>query len=225
MIRTISRKRLCTLATIPLLACLLCSCSPSAPATDTASGSASTSLPSIGISAFRADSHFLLKADATSPTLVLFTDFQCPYCARIDPLIMQAKEEYAGRINLVVRNFPLSMHKNAVPSAQAVEAAAAQGKFVEMMGLIFAGQKSWAEAVNPSPIFDEYARTLGLNLEQFAADYSSERVRARINQDNSAAISLGLRGTPSLVLDGIPLRVDSSNYGTIKGPLDTALAR
>lgn len=223
MTHMLTKRRLHSFAAILLMGSLLTACGAPPPASTTSP--ASTRQPQSAGIPVRSDSHFLLKAENAKATLVLFTDFQCSYCARIHPLIAQAKQEYAGRINLVVRHFPLSMHRNAKPSAQAVEAAAAQGKMTEMMDLVFSGQKMWAQAADPAATFTDYARTLGLDAHQFAADYSSDAIHDRISRDAADAVALGLRGTPTLVLNGQTLAVDSSTYATIKAPLDEALTQ
>ncbi|WP_197023283.1 DsbA family protein [Arthrobacter sp. MA-N2] len=210
------------LAATALAGVLLTGCSAPSPVPTSSASIARPSQESAVLA--RADSHHLLKSTNAKAALVLFTDFQCPYCAEIDPLIRQVAKDYAGRINVVVRNLPLPMHQNAGPGAQAVEAAASQGKLSEMMGLVLGGQAEWSKAANPQPVFTEYAQRLGLDAEKFAAAYSSAAVQERISRDYSDAVALGLRGTPSLILNGKMLRLDSYTYDEIKVPLDAALA-
>jgi len=157
-------------------------------------------------------------------TLVLFTDYQCPYCAKMDTLIERAKKEYGSQVRIVVRNFPLPMHQNAPLAAKAVEAAAEQGALEKMAGVMFSKQEEWAKSTSgQAETFTGYARGLGLNMDRFTKDLNSPAVAARVQRDLDDAKELGLRGTPSLVLEGQLLPADSSDYNTLKGPLDQVL--
>lgn len=207
--------------TATLAAILLSGCAtPAPPASNIVTSTASTTAPTALV---RTDSHFLLKTTADKPTLVLFTDFQCPYCATVDPLITKTISDYAGRINLVLRNLPLPMHQNAKPAAQAVEAAAEQNKLPEMIKLVFDGQSEWAKIGNPEPVFTKYATQLGLDLDKYTAAYNSATIKKRIDQDYADALNLGIKGTPTLILNNKQLALNPSDYNTIKTPLDAAL--
>ncbi|WP_052663862.1 DsbA family protein [Psychromicrobium lacuslunae] len=158
-------------------------------------------------------------------TLILFTDYQCPYCAKMDGLIQRVKSDYRDQVRIVVRNFPLPMHHNAPLAAQAVEAAAEQGALEKMASMVFSKQKEWAKAqAGVVETFTSYAQQLGLQQSKFSADLNSAAIKARVAKDLQDATELGLQGTPSLVLEGKLLSVDSSDYSSVKGPIDAVLA-
>ena len=156
-------------------------------------------------------------------TLVLFTDYQCPYCAMMDTLIQQAKADYGDQVRIVVRNYPLSKHQNAEPSARAVEAAAEQGAMEQMAATVFEHQQDWKAASNVDELFTGYADRLGLNTEQFQADYNSDAVRDRVARDLQDAQDLQVQHTPTLLLNGQEVQLESGAYSEIQGPLDAAL--
>ncbi len=74
-------------------------------------------------------------------TIVQFSDFQCPFCSRVEPTISKVMDEYKGKVRVVWRNLPLPFHPNAMPAAIAARAAGEQGKFWEMHDKIFANQR------------------------------------------------------------------------------------
>ncbi|MGW9404193.1 DsbA family protein [Arthrobacter sp. NPDC055585] len=157
-------------------------------------------------------------------TLVLFTDYQCPYCAMMDTLIQQTKADYGDQVKIVVRNFPLPKHQNAEPSARAVEAAAEQGAMEQMAAKVFEHQQDWKAESNVDDVFAGYAEELGLNMDQFRADYTSDAIRERVARDLQDAQDLSVQHTPTLLLNGKEIQLQSGAYSEIKEPLDAALA-
>ena len=163
-------------------------------------------------------------ADAEA-TLVLFTDYQCPYCSAMDDVMERVEADYGDQVRVVVRNFPLPKHSGAVPAAQAVEAAAEQGQMEEMSDLVFENQKEWSrDGADTAELFTGYAKSLGLDTEQFQEDMTSQEIADRVSGDAADARDLGLRGTPTLVLDDQILTVNPSDYSTLSEPLDQELA-
>ena len=164
-------------------------------------------------------------ADPADPraTLVLFTDYQCPYCAMMDTLIQQAKNDYGDQVRILVRNYPLPKHQNAETSARAVEAAAEQGALEEMAAVVFEHQQDWKNQEDVEDLFVSYAGDLGLDTEQFRADYNSDALKERVARDLQDSQDLELPGTPSLVLDNEVLMLDSMDYSAIREQLDAAL--
>lgn len=163
-------------------------------------------------------------ADAEA-TLVLFTDYQCPYCAVMDDVMEQVEEDYGDRVRVVVRNFPLPKHTDAVAAAQAVEAAAEQGQMEEMSDLVFENQKQWSQdGADTTGLFTGYAESLGLDTEEFQADMTSPEITDRVAEDTADARDLELRGTPTLILDDQILNVDPADYSTLSDPLEQELA-
>jgi protein-disulfide isomerase len=137
-------------------------------------------------------------------TLIEYADFQCPSCAAAYPVLNNLKEKYKEDVQFVFRNFPLiSIHPNAFSAARAAEAASKQDKFWEMHDKLFETQNLWGQiSTNQQTTFEGYAKELGLNLEQFRADYSSEDVANKINRDASSGSQFSVQGTPTFILNG-----------------------
>lgn len=135
--------------------------------------------------------------DATI-TIVEFGDYQCPHCGNAYPIIKEIEEAFGKQIRLVFRNFPLQeAHEFAYPAALAAEAAALQNKFWEMHDAIYENQYRLEEG-----LFNELAETLGLDLDQFTADLSSEGVKEKVESDFESGVRSGVNGTPSFYVNG-----------------------
>lgn len=136
-------------------------------------------------------------------TLIEYSDFQCPACKTYYPLIRRLSEELGDELRIVYRHLPLvSIHKNAIESAKAAEAAGRQEKFWEMHDKLFEKQDDWSDDSNPEDKFESYAVELELDLEKFKSDYESSEVENDVNSDLTAANSLRLNSTPSFILNG-----------------------
>jgi protein-disulfide isomerase len=136
-------------------------------------------------------------------TLVEYSDFACPACVTYYLLVKQLNEEFTDNLLVVYRHFPLvSIHKNAILAAKAVEAAGIQGKFWEMHDKLFDNQDEWVEEGNPEGKFVDYASQLELDEEKFVKDIESKEVEDEVNKDLFSANSLGLNSTPSFLLNG-----------------------
>src|SRR5438477_201180 len=119
-----------------------------------------------------------------------FGDFQCPSCAALSPTLTQAEQKYRGKLCIIFRQFPLASHPHAEESSRAAEAAGLQGRFWEMHDLLYGSQVAWTRAGDVREIFNQFAKSLGLDLERFKADMESEQVKARIIADQQRAASL-----------------------------------
>jgi|GEM_PF-167791 len=139
----------------------------------------------------------------SSVTIVEYLDFECEACGAYYPLVKQLAEEFKTEVRFINRYFPLPGHKNGMPSALAVEAAARQGKYWEMHNLLFEEQKNWGEKQAADPkIFEEYAKKIDLNIEQYKKDVASKEVKDRVERDRSSGETLGVSGTPTFFLNG-----------------------
>jgi len=130
-------------------------------------------------------------------SIVEYSDFQCPFCARVLPTLNRIRETYGDQVNLVYKHLPLRIHPEAQPAAAAAEAAGLQGRFWEMHDKIFANQRELSDAK-----YVEWARELGLDVERFERDRKSEAVRARIAKDEQEAERFGVSGTPAFFING-----------------------
>jgi protein-disulfide isomerase len=159
-----------------------------------------------------ADSH--IRGNVNAPvTIVEFSDFECPYCARLQPTLKQVLDAYPDKVRLVYKDFPLSFHKQAQNASRASLAAGEQGKYWEMHDMIFQNFKGLTEDK-----FKGFAEKLGLDMERFMKDFKSGKYDARIQRDIKLGMSIGVRGTPSLFLNG--KRMSSRSFDTFKSMIE-----
>jgi len=132
-----------------------------------------------------------------------FGDFECPPCGLLHPILQQMQTEFSDRLQITFREFPLvPTHQHAMAAASAAEAAALQGKFWEMHDLLYEHQKDWHEVFDVRPIFEGYAKQIGLDVERYKRDVNSDPVADRIIQDGKRGHYLGVKGTPTVFLNG-----------------------
>lgn len=130
--------------------------------------------------------------------LVMFGDFQCPYCAAAYPIIRRIRDQMAGRLLFAFRHFPLrETHPDAERAAEAAEAAAAQGAFWQMHNRMYesGGALSREDLIG-------YASELGLDSERVGGDIDSEAHRPRVQRDVNSGIASGVTGTPGFFVGG-----------------------
>jgi protein-disulfide isomerase len=139
-----------------------------------------------------------------------FGDFQCPPCGLFHPILKEMKREFGDKLRVTFREFPLSqMHKHAVTAASAAEAAGMQGKFWEMHALIFENQQAWHEQEDARPFFEAYAKQIGLDIDRYKRDMNGEAVAQRILEDGKRGQALGVKGTPTVYLNGVEVPFES----------------
>ncbi len=156
----------------------------------------------------RSDSPKIGSVSATV-TLVEFGDFQCPACGAYHTVVKELQARHK-ELALVFRHFPLPSHQNAMPAARAVEAAGKQGKFWEMYNKLYESQSEWSAEKDTLSIFSEYAKALGLNVDQFKKDLGDSSLQKRIDQDISDANVLGINSTPSFFINNERIRNPAS---------------
>ncbi len=139
-----------------------------------------------------------ILGDESAPvTIAIYDDFECPYCAKSVPIVKQVVEKYQGRVKLAFKNFPLGSHRNARNAAITALAAKQQGKFWEVHDLLFENYNS----LNPKKIDDLAAQT-GLDMEQLKQDRSDPQLNALITRDINEGTEIGVRGTPTIFING-----------------------
>jgi protein-disulfide isomerase len=151
--------------------------------------------------------------------VVIFSDFQCPFCKRIEPTLAQLQKVYRGRVHLVWKNYPLPFHDNAGPAAEAALAAQAQGKFWEMHDKLFANQQHLDRDT-----YERYAGELGLDLPRFKADLDGKRFKDQIEADRKDGEAVGVTGTPAVFINGRKI-AGAYPWKTFKQIADTELAK
>ncbi len=133
-------------------------------------------------------------------TLVEFSDFQCPYCARASQPVEEILAAYPDQVRVVFLHFPLeSIHPQALAAAVAAECAHQQGKFWEMHDKLFENQRTLT-AEN----FTTWASELGLDADKFASCSSDSSTEARVRSDMTMGEKAGVGGTPSFYINGTP---------------------
>ena len=161
-----------------------------------------------------------IKGNPDAPvTIVEYSDFQCPFCARSQPLLTRVMEKYPDDVRLVYKHFPLSFHKAAKPAAVASMAAQEQGKFWEMHDVLFAkGAK-----INEAKI-EAYAEEAGLDMDRFRADYADKKAAYEklVDADLRQGQSVAVRGTPTLYING--KKVQQRSFEGMNAMIDAALA-
>lgn len=130
-------------------------------------------------------------------TIVEFTDFECPSCARMQPVLEEIVNEYRDKVRLVVKDYPLAQHARAAKAAEAAEAAREQGKYWEYIAILFQNQS--ALGVDS---LKEYASRLGLDRKRFDESLDSGRYAERVQQDIKDGYRLGLNATPTIFING-----------------------
>ena len=178
-----------------------------------------------GVSAqvVRDNSHRLPGATEAKATFVEFLDFECEACRAAYPVVEQVREEYAGRVTVVARYFPIPSHTNAMNAALAVEAAAQQGQFEAMYQRMYETQAEWGEQQeSQAALFRTFAEDLGLDLAAYDAALADPATTERIQRDVDDGIALGVEATPTFFLDGEKITPESVE--DLREAIDAALA-
>ncbi|MBX3275119.1 MAG: thioredoxin domain-containing protein [Sandaracinaceae bacterium] len=133
-------------------------------------------------------------------TIVTFSEFECPFCARVAPTMERVRETYGDRVRYVFRHNPLPFHTNALPAAQAAHEAYEQGgdaRFFALHDVLFANQRALDRAS-----LEQHAAQAGLDVPRLRVALDTERHRARVQRDMDAAAAAAARGTPAFFVNG-----------------------
>lgn len=142
------------------------------------------------------------KGPSDAPvTLTLFTDFECSYCARLAPVLDQVHQQYPEKVRIVFKNFPLRMHRFAVPAALAGLAANDQGQFWPFHDRLFENYNQ----LNAQKI-EAIREELGLDAERFQARMNDPALKDLIRRDLEEGNAAGVRGTPTVFINGKKMR-------------------
>lgn len=160
-----------------------------------------------------------VKGNRSAPvTIVEFSDYQCPYCSQLQSTLNDVLKAYPKDVKLVFKNFPLQFHNQARNAAKATLAAGEQGKFWEMHDIVFQKFNQLSEQK-----FVEFAKQIGLDVNKFAADYKSNKYDFQISQDTNLGTGIGVRGTPTLFING--QRVTRRSFADFKETIDNILKK
>ena len=150
--------------------------------------------------------------------LAVFSDFQCPYCARLAPRLEQVLKQYPKSVRVVYKNFPLSSHKFAKQAAAAALAAERQGKFWEYHDELHKYYRNLSDKK-----FIEIAQQLGLDEAKFNKDRHDPAILERINLDHEEGEALEIRGIPALFMNG--RRIQNRDLGKLQDIIDKQLKK
>lgn len=173
------------------------------------------------------------KGSATARLVIVeYTDYQCPFCARhVKSVMPQFIKNYVdtGKVRYILRDFPLSFHKNATKAAYAAHCAGDQGKYWEMHDKLFNNQKALGADKLPG-----YAKAIGIDVARFDNCLANDRYKGHVNASMSEARKVGIRGTPSFVIGfsqadgsvkGEKLIRGAVGYNVFQKTIDEMLAR
>jgi len=134
----------------------------------------------------------------------VFSDFQCPFCKRVEPTLQAIEKEYGNKIKVVWRHMPLPFHKNAPQAAQATQEAFAQkgsAAFWTFHDKVFSAEGT-DEVRTDRATLDKIAQEMGLDMEKFKAAVDQNKHKAKIDADTEAGNKAGINGTPAFVING-----------------------
>jgi len=166
------------------------------------------------------DADHVVGADGAALGLVMYGDFQCPYCAAAQPIVARVRERLGDELRFAFRHFPLvEIHLEAQLAAEAAEAAAAQGSFWAMHDRLYAGHGRLARAHLLGA-----ARELGLDQARMAGELDAGAWVARVARDVDSGQASGVSGTPAFFVNG-RRHDDAFDAGSLVDALRSGSAR
>jgi protein-disulfide isomerase len=160
-----------------------------------------------------------LGPDDALVTIVVWGDFQCPYCAKMAPVLEHVRRRYGAGVRIVYRHLAMAGHRQAALAAEAGVAAAEQGKFWAFHDLVFARPGQLARAD-----LEQLAEAAGVDLPRLRAALDDRRHRDAVLAESAAAMALGIDGTPTLFVNGHPI-VGSRDRAGMEKVVEVHLAR
>lgn len=130
-------------------------------------------------------------------TLVIYSDFDCPFCSKYAQAVKALKEKYGELVRVVFKQFPLPFHPEARPKAMMALAAHSQGRFWPMHDVLFAGESFTQEE------FTAWAAGVGINMDLVARELGEEKHDGHIEADLAEGRRLGINGTPCTFVNGV----------------------
>lgn len=161
-----------------------------------------------------------VRGNPSAPvTIIEFSDFQCPFCARARPTVAKIRETYGDKVRWSFRHFPMGVHPLAHKAGEAVACAGEQGRFWEMYDTLWA-----APGKLGSPDLKAAAAGLGLDRPRFDACLDSGRQAARVEGDQAKGSAWGVAGTPAFFINGRPL-IGAQPFESFQQVIDDELQR
>jgi protein-disulfide isomerase len=159
------------------------------------------------------------KGAADAPVVIVeFTDFQCPYCAKLGDIFKELLKRYPGKLKIVYKSFPLSSHKYAWKAAAAAMAAHEKGQFWPFHDRLFENHDQLNDAK-----LQEIRKAFGFDTPEFEKLMKSSKVRIKIAEDKKEGKAIGVVGTPTVFVNGKLLK--NKRLEGFKAAIDKALAQ
>jgi protein-disulfide isomerase len=163
------------------------------------------------------------RGPAAAPVVLTeFSDFQCPSCRAMEPVLKQVMAAYPTQVKLVYVNYPLPMHQFAEKAALAALCANEQGKFWDYHDRLFDQQPQWSASTDVRPVMQGYAADLGLDHDRFDACLASGQMLPMLRADIARGTALKIEGTPTLFVDEQRVAV-GAGFDDLKQLIDGAL--
>ena len=161
-----------------------------------------------------------VRGNAAAPvTIVEFSDFQCPFCARVNPTLDRIRQTYGDRVKIVFKDYPLPNHPQAPKAAEAARCAGEQQKFWEMHDAMFANQRALEV-----PALKQTARAIGLNGAAFDSCLDSSKYEATVRGGSELGDKMGVNSTPTLYVNGRTV-LGAMPFENFKQIIDEELAK
>ena len=161
-----------------------------------------------------------VRGNPSAPvTIVEFSDYQCPYCARVNPTLAKVRETYGDRVKIIFKDYPLPNHPQAPKAAEAARCAGDQQKYWEMHDAMFANQRALEV-----PMLKQTARAIGLDGATFDQCIDSGKHAATVQSGTELGNQMGVNSTPTLYVNGRPL-IGAMPFENFKQIIDEELAR
>jgi protein-disulfide isomerase len=156
---------------------------------------------------------------AAPVTIVEFSDYQCPFCARVNPTLDRVRQTYGDKVKIVFKDFPLGNHPQAPKAAEAARCAGEQSKYWEMHDAMFANQRAL-----DVPALKQTARAIGLNGATFDQCLDSGKWAAAVSSGTALGEKMGVNSTPTLYINGRAV-IGAMPFENFKAIIDEELAR
>ncbi len=151
--------------------------------------------------------------------IIEFSDFQCPFCQRANPVVDQVLKTYGDKVKFVYRHYPLPNHPNARPAAEAAACAEVQGKFWEYHDRLFANSTRLSDAD-----LKAHAVAVGLDATRFNACFDNHQQKPGVDKDVADGEAVGVTGTPAFFINGRSIE-GAQPFESFKRVIDEELAR
>ncbi|MCC6989395.1 MAG: thioredoxin domain-containing protein [Acidobacteria bacterium] len=160
------------------------------------------------------------RGPANAPvTIIEFSEYQCPFCARVTPTLKAIEQKYAGKVRFVFKDFPLQNHQQAPKAAEAAHCAGDQGKYWELHDRLFANQQ-----LLQVPELKKHAAAVGLDQAAFDQCLDSGKHTENVQADIEQGSQMGVGSTPTLYING-RLVTGAQPLALFESIIDEELAR